>query len=104
VIREARALAARLRHRARGRGAQVKLAAARRLEREVDLAEIVCHRSAEFSGVSDDPRFMVIAHRPVASVPRLPRERLIVHAGDSAAGADARCGRRSIKPIDRVPY
>lgn len=43
-IREARALAAQARERARGRGAQAKLAAARRLDEQADLAERVCRQ------------------------------------------------------------
>jgi IS5 family transposase len=43
-IREARALAAQARAKARGRGARAKLAAARRLEQQADLAETVCRQ------------------------------------------------------------
>jgi transposase, IS5 family len=43
-IREARALAAQARKAARGRGAQAKLAAARGLDRQADLAEKVCRQ------------------------------------------------------------
>jgi hypothetical protein len=43
-IREARALAAQARKAARGRGAQAKLAAARRLDRQAELAEKVCRQ------------------------------------------------------------
>jgi IS5 family transposase len=43
-LREARALAAQARAKARGRGARAKLAAARRLEQQADLAEKVCRQ------------------------------------------------------------
>jgi transposase, IS5 family len=43
-VRDARALAARLRAAARGRGARAKLAAAKRLERACELAEKVCEQ------------------------------------------------------------
>jgi len=43
-VREARALAAQAGAKARGRGAQAKLAAARRLEQQADLAEKVCRQ------------------------------------------------------------
>jgi IS5 family transposase len=43
-VREARALAAQARAKARGRGARAKLAAARRLEQQANLAEKVCRQ------------------------------------------------------------